>query len=158
MNDGQRLVMIIAALGATLVGGYYALGGGRYEPVAPANPCEVREWRNPSGIEESVEQILLSGLDGAACTIGVTREELALAFATSATLREFGSVQGIDDDRLEDILRDGLRRAVRDAQRAEVIGPVIAVIVGQAVDRVNIDGLIDAYRSGNFDWITGLLG
>ena len=73
------------ALGAGLPGTYLALGGGSYTTPAVADPCVTREWRNPDGLERVAEQIVLSSLDGAACDLHVSREELVLALATDSS-------------------------------------------------------------------------
>ena len=48
----------------------------------------------PEGFEEVAEQIALSGLDGAACELGVSREEIVLAFSSRAVLERFAREQG----------------------------------------------------------------
>lgn len=153
MSFGRRIVAVLALVGAGIVGLYVALGGGRFEPVRSADPCLDRPWRSPAGIQGIFEQVGLSALDGAACDLGVTREDLALTLADQGRLEAFARSRGIDDARLAEILRVGLRRAVLDAQRAGVLEPVTVLLAGEVIDRTDIGGLIDAYRSGRFDWL-----
>jgi hypothetical protein len=150
---GRRLIAAVAFAGIVLVATYVVAGGGRFEPVRSADPCDVRPWRNPSGFQAIVEQILLSGADGAACDLGMTREELILALADQGELTATMDVRGIDDARLEKALRSGLRRAVLDGQQAGAIAPAVAFVAGQAIDRIDLAGLIGAYRSGRLDWL-----
>ena len=58
-RPGPLLVAAVAALGILLVGVYVALGGGRYDPLAVADPCQPREWRDPEGTQAVAEQIAL---------------------------------------------------------------------------------------------------
>lgn len=59
-----------------------ANGGGRYEPLRPADPCLDREvTTQATGIEGLTERLVLLGIDDAACTLGVSREELTLDLA-----------------------------------------------------------------------------
>jgi hypothetical protein len=61
--------------GAALVG--VELGKGALDEPAPkiANPCQPREGRT-GGIDATVQRIVLDGLDGAACRLHTSREEL----------------------------------------------------------------------------------
>lgn len=152
------MVAAVAAAGVVLVGGYAALGGGRYSPIRPADPCAQREWRDPEGARAIVEQVALSALDGAACALGVSRERLALALADDGELAAFTRAQGIDDARLQEVLRSGLQRAIRDGLSAGAISPITALIIGEAIQRIPYDRIIAAYRSGDLDWIGALLG
>ena len=70
----MRAIAISAAASLALVGVYLALGGASYAPAAVADPCAPRELRDQGGFAQVAEQIVLSGLDGAACELGVSRE------------------------------------------------------------------------------------
>ena len=157
MRRGRRLIIAVAAAGALLVLGYVSLGGGRYEGVRSADPCQAREWRDPRGGREIVEQIGLSALDGAACELRVTREALAFALADDEELRAFARREGTAQARIERVLRSGLQRAVGDGLRAGALQPVTALIASQVVDRIPFTALIDAYRSGRLDWLADLV-
>ena len=79
----MRAIAWSAVAAVALVVAYLALGGASYAPAQVADPCVARDWRDPQGLEEVAEQIALSGLDGAACELGVSREEMVLALANS---------------------------------------------------------------------------
>ena len=99
---GSKLLVIgSAAVSILLVVVYLAAGGGSYEPTPVADPCAPRVWTSPDDLEENAQQFFLSALDGAACELGVSREELAAALATEESRAEFAAEQGIDDLRLE---------------------------------------------------------
>jgi len=152
------LVAVVTVLGLLLVAAYVALGGGRYDPLAVADPCAPREWRDPDGTQELAEQIALSALDGAACDLGVSRETLAVAVTSDARFQEFIRAYRLDDDRVEEALRTGLRRAVDDAERADAINAVEEFLLRQAAERLPLGRLIEAVRGGDLDWVGGLLG
>lgn len=154
---GRKMGIAVAVAGVLLIGLYVALGGGRYTPLATQNPCEPRAWRDPSGAQGIVEQIALSSLDGAACELGVSREELALALADDGELASFGREHDVDQQRLETVMRSGLQRAVRDGQRAGALTPLTAVLASQGIDRIPLDRLIEAYRTGQLDFLGALL-
>ena len=132
---------VVTAL--ALVIAYLALGGASYAPAKVADPCATRDWRNPQGLAEVGEQIVLSGLDGAACELGVSREEMVLALANSDSRERFAREHGISDERLEELVRDGLMRAIDDAVEADALDPTIANILRGIVRSVPIDELVD---------------
>ena len=118
--SGRTLIAgsIVASL--ALVVTSLALGGASYEPSPVRDPCQPREWRSPTGIDEIAQQLTLSALDGAACELHVSRETLVLALGTAQGRQAF-----VDNPKLGAALRAGLRRAVDDAERAGASpGPV----------------------------------
>ena len=86
-----RTVPVLIALGlvAAVIVPYLAFGGASFEPTPVADPCEAREWRNPDDVDEVLEQIVLSALDGTACALGVSREDLVLAVRNEEALDAF---------------------------------------------------------------------
>ena len=88
MNRARPFLISLAVVAAVLLP-YLALGGASYEPTPVADPCVTREWRDPGGVEAVLEQIALSALDGAACDLGVSREELVLALEDEESLDAF---------------------------------------------------------------------
>lgn len=139
----MRALVAATVASVALVALYLALGGASYAPAAVADPCAARDWRDPSGLAEVGEQVVLSALDGAACELGVSREEMVLAFASRDSLRQFADEQGISSDELNQLLRSGLDRAIDDAVQADALNPTLAALVRSVVSRVPIDQLVD---------------
>ena len=139
----MRAIVVATAASALLVAVYLGLGGASYAPAKSADPCVQRDWRNPGGFQEVAEQIVLSGLDGAACELGVSREQIVLAFASGTSLESFAREQGIDVNRLESLVRTGLLRSLDDAQCAGAINSTIAGVLRQVIERVPLDTVID---------------
>jgi hypothetical protein len=139
----MRALAWAAAAAAALVLLYLALGGASYAPAKVADPCATRDWRDPQGFEEVAEQIVLSGLDGAACELHVSREEMVLALADRESRERFARQHGISNQRLEELVRAGLLRAVDDAERADAIDPTVADLLRRIVPRIPVDELLD---------------
>lgn len=114
------------ALSATLVAAYLVLGGASYRPSPVADPCAPRSWRAPSGLAETLEQVALSTADGAACALRVPREDLVLALASGDDLSRFARSHHLSQDDAERAIRDGLVRALDDAEQADAIGGGLA--------------------------------
>jgi hypothetical protein len=136
---------LVLATGAAVapVGVYLALGGASYSPAAVADPCAARELRDPEGFEQVAEQIVLSALDGAACELGVSREEVVLAFSSRASRERFAQEHGRSKAMLETLVRTGLDRALDDAERAQLLDPGTADLLRGLVARVRVEQLLD---------------
>ncbi len=134
----RRVLPLLVAVGmvAVVLVPYLALGGASYEPTPVADPCVVREWRDPGGLEEVLEQIVLSALDGTACELGVSREDLVLAVRDEASLEAFADENGISREEAEQSVKDGLERAVDDAEEAGAIEGIFATLARRVVDTV----------------------
>jgi hypothetical protein len=139
----MRPVIWSAAAAAGLVAVYLALGGASYAPAQVADPCAPRDWREPEGFAEVGEQIVLSALDGAACELGVSREEVVLAVATEGSLARIQRELGISAAEFERLVRSGLLRAVDDAVQAGALNATVAGLLRGLVRRVPVDEVLD---------------
>jgi hypothetical protein len=142
------IVTALLASGAVLVA--FELGKGALEEPSPtiANPCKPREGRT-GGIDATIQRIVLDGLDGAACRLHTTREELVLSFGGSSAVLP----RRWDEHTVEVALRAGLLRSVDEAvQRGDVpgfLGPALRSLVR----RLPLDRLVQ----GGFS-LSDLLG
>ena len=134
----RRFVPLLVSLAvvAAVVVPYLALGGGRFEPAPVADPCETRERPGADGLAETLEAVALAGVDGVACELGVSREELVLALRSEEALDAFARARGLDRDELEDALTDGLVRAVDRAEEDGDLPGFAAPIVRRAAESV----------------------
>jgi hypothetical protein len=149
----MRAIALSMAAALALVVTYLALGGASYAPAQVADPCATRDWREPQGLAEVGEQIVLSGLDGVACELGVSREEMVLALANGDSREQFAREHGISDERLEQLVRNGLMRAIDDAVEADALNPTIADILRGLVRSIPVDELVDLLeRLPGFDF------
>ena len=139
----MRAIAGAAAVSAMLIAAYLALGGASYAPAKVADPCATRDWRDPEGLEAVAQQIVLSGLDGAACRLDVSREDIVLAFASRESLAAFARENEISSAELEELLRSGLIRAVDDAVRAGALDTGIADQLRDIVRRISLVELLD---------------
>ncbi len=158
-TGGAAASGLSVAASAGLVGAYLALGGAEYQPLEVADPCEPRSVEELRSREAgSLERIGLSALDGAACRLRVTREELALAVAGEDARREFVTRHRISDKGLEDAVRDGARRAIADEQRLGSLSSLEASLLKRVVDAVPVGTLLDALQSSRGRSVIDSLG
>ena len=141
---------VVASIALPLL--YLLLGGASYAPAKAADPCTARNVANGSGVGAVAEQVALSAADGAACTLHVSREDLVLAFRSRADLESFGRSHNLSSDQVDGAIRDGLRRAVQDAQRAGQIGGTTAYLLNTAISTLPIDAIFSALRSSSLSW------
>lgn len=137
MSEPLRAVGL-PALALALVGGVLAVqlsnGGGRFEPLRPADPCVERSVTSQDeGIDGLTERLVLLGIDGAACRLGISREALTLELARP----------GPRTDAEIDALRDGLKDAVRRMQRDGTLPPA-SDLVDEALDNADLNGFLEA--------------
>ncbi|HXD66021.1 MAG TPA: hypothetical protein VNV17_15470 [Solirubrobacteraceae bacterium] len=139
------LPLIAVVLVAAVLGVQVAAGGGHYVPRRPANPCIPRPVPPiPAQLEPLAEQIVLIGLDNAACQLGISRERLVLALADTRTL----------DPRAPAALKAGLRNAVNRLDREGRL-PKVSALLPDALGQANLPGiaktLLEAIPAGLVD-------
>jgi hypothetical protein len=160
----KPVTVLVAAIvaSAALIGTYLALGGASYKPVAVADPCKPRPISKPEGRGEVLQQVALSALDGAACELGVSREELTLALTNQSSRERFLREHRVTDQVFEQALRAGLLRAVDDAQRVDALSGLEASLIRAAIERLPIGVLIDVLQRASgksvLDLMNDLLG
>jgi hypothetical protein len=142
-------VLVAGLLAAGLVAAYVAFGGTSYEPTPVADPCAPRPAREADGTGERIEVVLLAAADETACALGVSREELVLALRSVDELEELADREGRSRDELEDALRDGLERAVDEAEQEGLIGGTTADALGFAAARLPLSLLLSVLRGAS---------
>jgi hypothetical protein len=126
------LPLIAVVLVAAVLGVQVAAGGGHYVPLRPANPCTPRPVPPISAhLEPLAEQVVLLGLDSAACRLGISRERLVLALADTRTLKPSTTAA----------LKAGLQDAVNRLDREGRL-PKISQLLPQALDQANLPGIV----------------
>lgn len=131
------LPLIAVLLVAAVLGVQVAAGGGRYVPLRPANPCAPRPVPPiPAQLEPLAEQIVLVGLDSAACRLGISRERLVLALADARTV----------SPQTPAALKAGLHDAVNRLDHEGRL-PKVSQLLPQALDQANLPGIVKTIAS-----------
>lgn len=157
MNAATRAPLAALAASIGLIVVYLAFGGATYEPARTADPCQQRD----AGIldeRDLFETVALAALDGAACDLGVGREELALALADEAATAEFAEAYSIDSGDIEAAVRSGLERAVDDAAATGRISGIEETVLRTVAENAPVGPAIAALRAlPGDDSVQGLL-
>jgi hypothetical protein len=138
-------LVALAALGvaaSVLIAVELANGALDYGELDVADPCEPRETFPGEGFEATVQRIVLDGLDGAACELNTTREELVLSVDP-----DLGRDVEWDRETLERAVRSGLLKAIDDAEERDSIGGLEARLLRAVVERAPLDWLIQGGTS-----------
>lgn len=138
----------IAAVAASLglIGVYLAFGGAGFKPAPVDDPCQPRDVALTQQ-RDLFEGIALSALDGAACELQVTREQLTLALATDQATQEFAAERGLDQTKVEDAVRAGLVRAVDDQAAAGKINGLEETTLHTIAENAPVGTLIGALKA-----------
>lgn len=149
MSQGQARVALFALFvgAAVLIGVELARGALDAGALAVHDPCEPREAFSGEGFDATLQRIVLDGLDGAACELDTTREELVLSLSPASGVRiEW------DDETIEQAVRAGLLEAITDAEERGSLNALAAVVLRELVERAPIQWLVDGGQG-----IAGLL-
>jgi hypothetical protein len=129
----KRLLALLLAAAALLVG-ELSLGAIGFGKPRLADPCTSKPAFRGGGLDGEVQRFALSGLNGAACKLHTTREELVLSFVPAAGTKRVRW----DRQTIEDALRFGFHRAFDDLEARGiaglVIGHVLEVAIGAPLD------------------------
>ena len=147
MTRQSKWLLAAVAIALALVGVYALAGGTDYKPDAAPDPCAPYHWpHGVSGATAITAQVGLSALGGAACDLGVSREELTLAFADQGRLDAFEKKHGFSKGRVNEAARAGLNRAVDEGEQAGAFNSVEAFLLHAAIGLAPIDKLISYVR------------
>jgi hypothetical protein len=129
------LVALLVAGGALVA---VELGLGALDEPSPkiANPCQPRAGRT-GGIDTTIQRIVLDGLDGAACRLHTTREELVLSIGGGSE-----APRHWDEHTIEVALRAGLLRSVDEAVQRGDVPSFLAPTLRGLVERLPLEKLI----------------
>jgi hypothetical protein len=151
VNRRSSAVAVVGALFAgavLLIALEFSNGAAGAGSVAVGDPCAARPAYPGEGLDAVLQRIVLDGLDGAACELGASREELVLSLAptSQAHIRW-------DDVTIERSLRAGLMGAIDDAEQRGSLGGIVAALLRQLVQHAPVQWLIDGGQG-----LAGLFG
>jgi hypothetical protein len=125
-----RRLAVLLGLAVALLVVELALGAIHFGKPKLADPCTSKPAFEGGGIDGEVQRFALSGLNGAACKLHTTREELVLSFVPAAGTKRVRW----DRETIDDALKAGFQQAFDDTKRRGVagfiIGNILEVVLG----------------------------
>jgi len=126
-------VLAVAAL--ALIAVDLGMGGIGFGDARLADPCTSKPHLSEGGIfgsvDAAVQRFGLSALNGAACSLHTTREELVLSFTPALGTKKVRWSRST----IETALRSGMRRAARDTAGNGFFGDVFSFVLDNAIAR-----------------------
>jgi MFS family permease len=119
-------------------------GAADFGTVERVDPCTAAPDPFPGdGFDAMAQRMVLSGLNGAACELGVTREELVLSLDDRS-----GVELEWDRDTIEDALRAGVQRAIADADERDTLPGWMATALRWTVEHAPLSWFLDRLDVG----------
>jgi MFS family permease len=136
----RRAVLVGAAVTAVALPlAAVPAGAAEFGRWQPTDPCAAGpDPYAGSTLGDLSQRLVLSGLNGAACELGTSREQLLIDL-------DDGKVTG---DRAEEALRAGLSRAVDDAEARGTLPGWLAAGLGWAVDHAPVSWFLERLGIG----------
>ncbi len=127
-RNGKLILGALATVAAALIAVELALGALGFGGAKLADPCTSKPAFAGGGIDGTLQRIALSGLNGAACKLGTSREQLVLSFSPASGEKIRWTRPTIDA-----ALRAGVDRAARDTAGGGLMGSVLAFLLQELV-------------------------
>jgi hypothetical protein len=108
-----------------------------HDPPRIADPCVPRAPFSGHGLDAAVQRVVLGGLDGAACRLGTSREQLVLSIAGDASMHVHAS-----DAQVAAAVRAGVLRALNDAAARGDVPGLALPFLRRLVEELPIDQVV----------------
>lgn len=148
-RSGAVVAVVTLFAGAVvLIALEFANGAADAGSLAVRDPCAARPAYPGEGLDAVLQRIVLDGLDGAACELGASREELVLSLSPAS-----GAEIRWNDATIERAVRAGLLEAIDDAEQRGSVNGIVAALLRQLVQHAPVQWLIDGGQG-----LAGLFG
>jgi hypothetical protein len=129
----RAVVALLVACAVALIAVELGMGALDFGEAQLANPCTTKPKLSEGGffgsIDAAVQRFALSGLNGAACSLHASREELVLSFAPSLATKKVRW----DKATIRKALRAGLTQAAHDTAGGGFFGNALAFVFREAI-------------------------
>ncbi len=137
LNAATSVLAVLLA-GALLLIGFEAVRGRSTHPVRIANPCLPRTLPAASGLDGTVQEVVLAGLDRAACNLGASREAVVLSIAGSSA----GGGPHWTQAKVTAAVRAGLLGSLAEAVRRGDVPSFAAPLLEKLIRNTPIEQLV----------------
>ncbi len=131
----RRILVLLGVAALVLIVVELGMGAIDFGEQSLADPCrskpKVSEGGIGGSIDAAIQRFALSGLNGAACSLHTSREELVLSFVPTVGAKRVKW----DRATIEKALRAGFRRAAHDVAGNGIIGNALAFVLDNALAR-----------------------
>jgi hypothetical protein len=124
---GKRVLAVLGVAAVALIAVEFALGAVSFGQPRLANPCTAEPGPTGGGLDGVVQRFARSTLDGAACELHTTREELVLSFVPAAGIKRIRWTQ----QTIDHALRAGFDRAAHNLAGNGIVSNALAFTLSQ---------------------------
>jgi hypothetical protein len=124
------------------------MGAWSFGEVRRVNPCTATAPSLGGGFDAAIQRIVLDGLNGAACRLHTTREELVQALGPSSS-----STRPWSDEQIQQAVRAALGRAIDESEQRGDLPGIVASLLREAAKHAPVKFLIEGGTG-----LTDLLG
>ena len=137
---GAMVLVGLVAVAGGLIAMEVGAGASDFGRTELVDPCTAPSSPyDGSGLDGAVQRIALGGLNGAACDLGIGREELVLSLDPSSGV---GDVKW-DHDTIDDAVKAGTLRAIDDAHDRGTLPGWAATVFETVVKHAPISWFLD---------------
>lgn len=133
----MKVVAGLVAAAVVLLAVELGTGAWSFGATRTENPCTAQSPDLGGGFDATLQRIVLDGLNGAACRLHTTREELVLSLRPSS-----GHRPRWDDETIQDAVRGGLVHAIDKAEDRGDLPGFIATVLREAARHAPVKVLI----------------
>lgn len=141
----MKYVAVLFAAAVVLLAVELGMGAWSFGDVPREHPCTARTQSLGGGVDAALQRIVLDGLNGAACRLHTTREELIDAFGSSQSRWS--------DEQVQQAVRAGLVHAIDGSEHRGDLPGIVADLLRVAAKHAPIKFLVEGGSS-----LTDLLG
>ena len=144
----MKFIAALLAAAVVFMAVELAMGAWSFGEVRRENPCTARTPSLGSGFDAALQRIVLDGLNGAACRLHTTREQLVESLGPSGA-----HTRPWSDEQIQTAVRGGLVRAIDEAEQRGDLPGIAATLLREAAKHAPIKFLVEGGTS-----LTDLLG
>jgi hypothetical protein len=142
----MKIIAVLLATAAVFLAIELGMGAWSFGEVKRENPCTATSPSLGGGLDAAIQRIVLDGLNGAACRLHTTREELVEALGSGGSSRW-------SDEQIQQAVRAGLVRAIDESEDRGDLPGFVASVLREVAKRAPVKFLIEGGTS-----LTDLLG
>lgn len=147
----MKVVAGLLAAAVALVALELGMGAWSFGETKTQNPCTARSPSTGGGLDGALQRVVLDGLNGAACRLHASREELVLSLRPSGARK-----LRWDPKTIEVAVRAGLLGAIDAAEKRGDLPGVVASVLRVAAAHAPVKFLIEGGTRIS-DFLNGLL-
>jgi hypothetical protein len=143
-----KYAAVLLAAAVVLLAVELGMGAWSFGEVPREDPCTAATPSLGGGFDAALQRIVLDGLNGAACRLHTTREQLVEVLGPSGTHpRQFS------DEEIQQAVRAGLVHAIDEAEDRGDLPGIVATLLREAAKHAPVKFLVQGGTS-----LTDLLG